>query len=391
MFPWIHLSVQPDGEVLPCCTSYSLNLNLSNKNLQEIWNSEEIKTLRLNMLNDIKSPTCEYCYTSEKIGQESPRQRINEKYKHHLNIVKTTSDDGKVDKLNIVYWDFRYSNICNFKCRMCGPMNSTSWYKDFNSLMDVNYNDGKATKNNILKELNPLFDIVEEIYFAGGEPLIMDEHYYILDKLIQLKKTDIPIVYSTNLSILRYKDKNILDIWKNFENISLGISLDGSGKRGELIRNGLKWDVFLQNLNSVRKNLPKARCIIGVTYQALNCFNIMETQKKLFESGLLSSVDDFVVYFLEDPNFLSVHILDKETKKVLSDKINEHINEFLIPCESITSITDYKNMIKYINLEDKSYLIPQFIKYCNSLDFIRNENTRKTFPELENLWNYESS
>jgi len=257
--------------------------------------------------------------------------------------------------------------------------------------MDVNYNDGKVTKNNILKELNPLFDIVEEIYFAGGEPIIMDEHYYILDKLIQLKKTDIPIVYSTNLSILRYKDKNILDIWKNFENISLGISLDGSGKRGELIRNGLKWDVFLQNLNSVRKNLPKARCVIGVTYQALNSFNIMETQKKLFESGLLNSVDDFIVYFLEDPNFLSVHILDKETKKVLSDKINEHINEFLIPSESITSITDYKNIIKYINLEDKSYLIPQFIKYCNSLDFIRNENTRKTFPELENLWSYESS
>jgi hypothetical protein len=82
-----------------------------------------------------------------------------------------------------------------------------------------------------------------------------------------------------------------------------------------------------------------------------------------------------------------MQILDKDTKKILCDKINDHILNFLIPSGSVKSLSDYKSMIEYLNLEDKSYLIPEFIKYCSSLDSFRNENTRETFPELKNLWN----
>ena len=386
MFPWIHLSVQPDKEVLPCCNASSLGLYYEETSLNELWNSKEIKNLRVNMLNGVESSTCEYCYVTERVGQKSPRQIINEKYNHHLNIVKSTKNDGEVDKLNLVYWDFRFSNICNFKCRMCGPISSTSWYEDYRKLTGKNHNSGKTSNINVLDELDPLFDIVEEIYFAGGEPLILDEHYYILNKLIELNKTNIPIVYSTNLSILKYKDNNILDIWKNFEDISLGISLDGSGKRGELIRNGMKWNTFLENLTTVKRNVPKVKCLIAFTTQALNCFDMMNTQKLLFDFGLLNSVDDFIFQFLETPEILSMQILDNNTKKILCNKIEDHIQNFLIPSGSVKSLSDYKSMIEYLNLEDKSYLIPQFIKYCSSLDFFRNEDTEKTFPELKNLW-----
>jgi radical SAM protein with 4Fe4S-binding SPASM domain len=120
MFPWVHLSVQPDGEVLPCCNSSPLGLSLSGSSLYEVWNSQKIKNLRLNMLNNVKSSNCRHCYAVEDVGQESPRQLINRKYSHHFDIVKTTKNDGTVNKLNVVYWDFRFSNFCNFKCRMCG-------------------------------------------------------------------------------------------------------------------------------------------------------------------------------------------------------------------------------------------------------------------------------
>lgn len=386
MFPWVHLSVQPDGEVLPCCWSASMGLYLENKSLPEIWNSEEIKNLRVNMLKGIESPNCQYCYMSEKVGQESYRQLTNKKYKHHIKTVKKTKEDGTVDKLNLIHWDFRFSNLCNFKCRMCAPTSSTCWYSDDEKVFGTLFNNGKVAKIDVLEELDPLFDIVEEIYFAGGEPLIMDEHYYILEKLIELKKTDVRLVYSTNLSVLRYKKHNILEIWKNFSDISVGASLDGTGKRGELIRSGMRWRIFLSNLASIRKNIPQAKCSIGFTAQALNCFNMMDTQKMLVKSGLLKHVDDFLFHFLEEPEILSMQILDKDTKEILIDKINEHIRDFLIPLGSVRSLTDYRSMIEYLNLEDKSHLIPLFKKHCAVLDSLRGENTKETFPELKNLW-----
>jgi len=387
MFPWIHLSIQPNGEVLPCCSSSSLSLYFKDKTLYETWNSKEIKNLRLNMLNNIRSTTCEHCYITEKIGQQSPRQFVNRKYRHHLDIVQTTKNDGTVDKLNLIYWDFRFNNVCNFKCRMCGPVSSTSWYEDYYTFVGKKYNGGKTEKIDILHELDPLFDIVEEIYFAGGEPLIMEEHYYILEKLIELGKTDVPITYSTNLSTFDYKNKNVLNIWKKFKNIVIGISLDGYGKKGELIRSGLNWERFLKNLISLKNNVPQAECLIGSTVQVLNSFHIMDTQRKLFDLNLLNSIDDFRVQFLSEPEFLSLQILDKNTKKNLCNKIEDHITNFLVPNGSIRSINDYRSMSEYLNLEDKSHLIPEFIRYCTSLDIFRNENTKQTFPELENLWN----
>lgn len=389
MLPWIHLSVQPDGEVLPCCWASSMGLYLKDKTLNEVWNSEEIRNLRVNMLKGIESPNCEYCYTCEKVGQESYRQQTNIKYKHHLKTVKRTKEDGTVDKLNIINWDFRFSNLCNFKCRMCTPTSSTRWYSDDKQVFGSIYNEGKPTKINVLDELEPLFDIVEEIYFAGGEPLIMDDHYYILEKLIKLKKTDVRLVYSTNLSVLRYKNKNVLELWKNFNDISIGASLDGTGKRGELIRNGMRWKIFVSNLSSIRKNIPQAKCSIGFTLQALNCFTMMDTQKLLVESKLLKHVDDFLFHFLYEPEILSIQILDKESKELLIKKINDHIENFLIPSGSQRSLSDYRGVINYLNLEDKSHLIPLFKKYCSALDVLRNENTKETFPELKNIWNHE--
>ncbi len=387
MLPWIHLSIQPDKEILPCCVSSSSCGYFGDKPLSEVWNSEELKKLRVNMLHGIPSPNCEYCYTSEKVGQKSTRQFVNKKYKHHFNIVKTTKQDGTVDKLNLIYWDFRFSNLCNFKCRMCGPTSSTSWYSDDIKLNGTNYDEKeRIAKIDILDELEPLYDNVEEIYFAGGEPLIMKEHYYILEKLIQLKKTNVTISYSTNLSVLNYKGKDILDIWKKFKNIDVSISLDGYGKRGEIIRSGLKWDLFLKNLVKFKKEVPHVNYSIACTAQALNGFHIMNLQKKLYQSGLLRSVDDFVVQFLKDPEILSLWILDKKTKTNLCQKINEHISDFLIPLGSKSSLNEYRSMIDYINLEDRSNLIPEFLKYCSSLDSIRNEDTKKTFPELKNLW-----
>ena len=60
---------------------------------------------------------------------------------------------------------------------------------------------------------------MQEIYFVGGEPLFMEEHYTLLNRMIELGLTDTHIRYSTNPSIMKYKSTRVVDIWKNFENV----------------------------------------------------------------------------------------------------------------------------------------------------------------------------
>ena len=79
----------------------------------------------------------------------------------------------------------------------------------------------------------------------------------------------------------------------------------------------MKWNTFLENLTTVKRNVPKVKCLIAFTAQALNCFDMMNTQKLLFDFGLLNSVDDFIFQFLETPEILSMQILDNNTKKIL--------------------------------------------------------------------------
>jgi hypothetical protein len=152
----------------------------------------------------------------------------------------------------------------------------------------------------------------------------------------------------------------------------------------------MKWNTFLKNLTLIKENAPKQNIQLDLQSKSLNGFHIMNTQRKLFDSGLLKNVDDFRLQFLNEPNFLSLQILDNQTKQKLCKKINDHIKNFLVPSGSLISINDYESMINYINLEDESHLIPMFIKYCSALDSIRNENTSKIFPELGNLWNNKS-
>ncbi len=394
--PWIHLNVWPTNEVYPCCMTYPHSYgSLNDKTLKEIWNSDEIKQLRLRMLNGIPSESCKECYQWEKVNKISPRQTLNENYKHHIKYVKETKDDGTFERFNLVYWDFRFNNLCNFKCRSCDPDFSTGWYKDHNELIDeldrrnVLYKEPKVVNRLIFSELESLYDSVEEIYFVGGEPLIMPEHYWILKRLIDLKKYDVKLMYNTNFSILKYRDNDVLNYWKDFKNIDVHASIDGCGQKGELIRKGFNWNNFLTNVKNLRSKAPHVNLHIDCTYQALNSFHIIDLHKVLYEEGIIKKLDDMYINFLITPEYLSLNILDTYTKNKLCDKISDHIQNYLIPNNAQRIIEDFESCIEFIQNGNREDLIPEFIKFTNALDYIRNENTRKLFPELEYIWNYD--
>ena len=133
MYPWIHLHAFPTGDAMPCCMTEHHAGNIGNchtQTLKEIWNSPAQKQLRLDMLNGNKNPMCGRCYEQEESGFFSGRQSANKHHGHLIERVLETEPDGHYEKFELVYWDIRFSNLCNLKCRSCGHMFSSQWYKD---------------------------------------------------------------------------------------------------------------------------------------------------------------------------------------------------------------------------------------------------------------------
>lgn len=381
ILPWTHLYISPLGIAQPCCVSKDMYGKINEtQSIEDIWNSSEIKKMRLDMVTEVKRPGCISCYMDEKNGKESARKSVNKYFSDHFKYIKETKEDGTFEKFNLVYWDFRLSNTCNFKCITCGPELSSTWYKELT-------NESKVNKIDILSQLENLYPIVESIYFAGGEPLLMEDHYKILDKLIENKKFDVLIFYSTNFSCLGYKNKNVLEYWKHFNDLEIVVSIDGFGERGELIRKGLDWKKLVKNINEFKNKLPNKKIKVVCTVQALNCLHVIDLHRQLYEENLINHVDDFVLNFLINPSHLSVNIFPSKFKKELIKKINDHIDNFLIPTQSIKALEDFKSYINYVDLnkKDSGNNFIQFIEYIKVLSSKRNDNFRKVFPEFEDL------
>ena len=133
IIPWVHLHTWPNGNVYPCCVTPMQHIagNLNDNTLEEVFNSDLMKNLRVDMMNGVKSESCERCWKQEENGGHSMRMRANDSWKHLVDdSLSRTNPDGSMEEMKLPYWDFRFSNICNFKCRSCGPQLSTGWYPD---------------------------------------------------------------------------------------------------------------------------------------------------------------------------------------------------------------------------------------------------------------------
>ena len=213
---------------------------------------------------------------------------MNNSYGHHYKYVDETKEDGTFDRFNLVYWDFRLSNVCNFKCRMCGPGCSSAWEQEMRKEFDIKDPFPQIDMDMVRDNIEPLYDIVEECYFAGGEPMIMDHHYEILQELIKRGRTDVRIRYNTNFSTLTYKGINVLDLWEQFDDVQIMISIDGIGERGELVRKGFNWQRFLDNCEKFRERFPDKKITINYVIQALTAFHAMDAQNELYLRGIIT-------------------------------------------------------------------------------------------------------
>ena len=390
MFPWMHLNVTPKGDIYPCCSNdYTQPFgNTKEITLKQAFNSPKMKELRLDMLNERKNKICDFCYKHEEAGPHSFRNYSKEQFgKRFDEVVPTTKDDGTVDEFKMRYFDIRFSNICNFKCRTCGSEFSSQWGAEMQKNYDPKHPiviHADDNKGNLLEEVLSHVEHIDLAYFAGGEPLITDEHYTILEEMIRLGRTDIVLRYNTNASNIKYKKHDVLQLWKHFKKIELSCSIDHYGERAEWLRHGTDWGKVESNLLTFRE-LDYVVFQMNTVFSIFNYPTIGEFYQYLKDKNIVRREDWYhSLYLAVHPNYYSAKSLPKELKVDAARKALAWAEANQKDGTSLSRlVTDAVNFASDTNgwaeVKDK------FLMHTGSIDRIREENFWKVFPELNKL------
>lgn len=279
MVPWTHTYLSPQSERRLCCASRepaqnfkqyidtdSGSGNYNPMSLEDWWNSEHVRSIRQTMMAGEIPSACEVC-NHKLLNTSVYRDYFWHMFRHHYDRIWETTDHTGHTTMQPISWDYRFSNLCNFKCRMCGDMLSSSWESEVkrHSLVDItNSKNGwlqEPTRSKMRqwqtdaaeKEFGAAVEAgtVEEIYWVGGEPLMYEQHWDYMQRIIDLGYADrVYARYNTNLSRIDYKSHNLWNMLSHFRDWQVCASLDGTGEVGEYIRTGLNYTQWVDNFES---------------------------------------------------------------------------------------------------------------------------------------------
>lgn len=428
--PWNGVSIRNNGDLRVCCNanSYTKNqgilrkkdgtpFNVSRDDIGESRNSDVLKDVRSTMLRGEWHPECERCRQEETNGITSRRQWENMQWtKVEEKVVELTSLDGEIptDQVPIDYFDIRYGNFCNLKCRMCGPQDSHSWFPDYVEMtgnrtfqdshgtvtLEKKKNRWETDQYDWVKGSNFYWDQfgkhtkdATKFYIVGGEPLIIEEHLASLEKLVDAGNSrNIILEYNTNLTNVTQK---ILDIWKNFKRVLIGASIDGYGEVFEYQRHPANWNQVYSNMLKLENNTDiNFYCWFAFTITTVNVLHLPEFMKwKLTESNLYnfnSIINPRKIvnhHLCHRPRHYNIKCLPDDIKMMVDAKFDDYItwaHENQPPAIAREFEDILAGVSKFMNSE--SYFDTDFEKFVDTtkkLDIIRNQNIADIVPELE--------
>jgi len=407
MHPFTGLATREDGAIKVCCRSHPIG-NIQDNTLEEIWNNESMKRIRKQVLTGYRPSECEPCFRLEDQGVESLRQRhINgsipeARIKLYPNAVHSMNKDFTMP-FEIPTIELKLNNLCNLKCRMCNPTDSTSW-NDWNEveefyskednylvkniqalkLMESPYLD-KFTDNpqwwSSFEKLLPYFRRVE---FAGGEPLTDPTHYSILEMLQPYAK-DIEIKYATNLTSLGKGNRNIFEYWPAFKSVAVNVSIDGLEDSYEYIRGNADWNELIANIKEIQK-IPNVSRIVGAVAVQVSNIMILDKMIKYFldELGIV-----FYTNMVNYPNVLSSQVLPEHLKEQATINLNfakMHIEDYKLvkqhPMLLDLTLKQIDGIINYMWAQDQSSKWTDCIEFNRRLDATRNQNFFDVTPDF---------
>jgi len=364
MAPWTHTYLSPQSERRLCCASREPAQNFKqyidtkhgtgNYNpltLEEWWNSEHVRNVRVKMMSGDIPDECQVC-NHKLLNTDVYRSYFWHLTSHHYDKIWETTDETGYTTMKPVSWDYRFSNLCNFKCRMCGDMLSSSWESEEKKHNMWNKTDPKNNwmipevrsqiqefqTNVVDREFSDAVEEnrVEEVYWVGGEPLMFEEHWKFMSRIVELRQGHrVYARYNTNLSQVNYKGLNLYtNILAHLRDWQICASIDGTGAIGEYIRTGLKWNQFLQNYKEgqrIQTNDRQMRLDFTLTLPGLFEIENMFWLSKELNTQLLAKVTfAFSPDIVMSPLALPRHILDRYVSSVL-ERIKPHADKHQQP------------------------------------------------------------
>jgi sulfatase maturation enzyme AslB (radical SAM superfamily) len=410
MHPFTGLATREDGAVKICCRSQPIGW-IQDDSLEHIWNNYQMRDVRKKVLCGERPEVCKPCFDLEDQGVESLRQRHikNAIPESRINLYPNALDALRGDytmPFEFPTMEIKLNNLCNLKCRMCNPLDSTSW-NDWEEVKPFYEKEGNYLVKTVDRLVNKpgkyigpfddtdkwwesfekLLPHFRRVEFAGGEPLMDPQHYKILDMLKPYAK-NIEIKYATNGTTLGIKGgRTIHDYWPYFKSVAVNVSIDGIHDVYNYIRSNGDFNLVEQNIKEIQ-TIPNVNRVVGAfTAQAGNILQAAECiDYFLNEMGIV-----FYSHRVSYPNVLSAQVLPQQLKDEAIKRL-EAVDRALWAfdivqkhpiLEQITK-QQIKDNINYLRAKDQSHLWLDFIEFNRRLDSTRNQDLFNVVPEFKN-------
>jgi sulfatase maturation enzyme AslB (radical SAM superfamily) len=438
VLPWIHFATRPNGDMRLCCSAnasgagenHTVGLvknekgqpaNFGRETPMSAWNNEYMKDVRLTMLEGKIPASCSKCIAEESRGVASKRIWETGSWMEDgidvEELIKQTEEDGTVPK-KLVYLDLRLGHTCNLKCVMCSPHDSSQWVGDHKKMYPLfqakelkeqmswdrkEFNNKWHENPDFWKEMYAQIPNLKQVYFAGGEPLLIKEHKLFLEEIIRQGYADkILVRYNTNGLLI---NDEIIELWKKFKKVKVGFSIDAVGDRNYYIRYPSDWDTIERNLHKLDNTPDNIQVSIATAIQILNIKHLADFAKwKITQNFKKVNLENTVggiqagggivnMHLLYIPTFLSIRLLPAEDKAAVRRSFAElatWLHENYRQDEDFWKQNPYgwkrwQAVLDFMDAEDHTSQLPAFKEYIESLDIVRKTEFSVVFPELKHL------
>lgn len=438
VLPWIHFATRPNGDMRLCCSAnasgagenHTVGLvknekgvpaNFGRETPMSAWNNEYMKNVRLTMLEGKIPASCSKCIDEESRGVASKRIWETGSWMEDgidiEELIAQTKEDGTVPE-RLVYLDLRLGHTCNLKCVMCSPHDSSQWVSDHKKIYPLfqtkelkiqmqwdrkDFNNKWHENPDFWKEMYAQIPNLKQVYFAGGEPLMIREHKWFLEEIIRQGYADkILVRYNTNGLLV---DDEIIELWKKFKKVKVGFSIDAVGDRNYYIRYPSDWATIERNLHKLDNTPDNIQVSIATAIQILNIkhladfarWKITQNFKKVnlenTVGGIQAGGGIINMHLLYIPTYLSIKLLpeaDKEEVRKNFADLAAWLHANYRQDEDFWKQNPYgwkrwQAVLNFMDSEDHSEQLPAFKEYIETLEEVRGTDFKSTFPELAHL------
>ncbi len=438
ILPWIHFATRPNGDMRLCCgsnssgagTDHEIGLvknetgrpaNFGHETPMSAWNNEYMRSVRTTMLEGKIPTSCTKCFDEESKNVVSKRMWENSTWMNEgldiTEFINSTEQDGRVpDKL--VYLDLRLGHTCNLKCIMCSPHDSSRWAGDYKKVYPLfkaeelkqqmqwnpdTFNNVWYENPDFWEQINAQIPNLKQVYFAGGEPLMIKEHKLFLEEIIRQGYQDqILLRYNTNGILI---SDEIIELWTKFKKVKVAVSLDATDARNYYIRYPTEWNEVVENLHKLDNTPDNIHVSIATAIQILNIMDlpdfakwkIQQNFKKVNLQNIIEGMEAgggiINMHLLYIPTFLSIRCLPASDKVEVHKKFADFANWLYTNYrqdEDFWKKNPYgwkrwQAVLDFMDAEDHTNLLPAFKEYVNVMDSQRGTHFQTVFPELAHL------